>query len=388
VCSVRPISREVTGTISLLYPGKMAYKQRGVRVQRLLFSIVSFFIFYILTFATAFADQLTMKNGDRFTGTVVKTEGADLFFKSEYAGVIKIPFDAVVSITSSAPLSVGTKDGEVLVGTITTSDDKLEIMTTGTGRLLVPKSSVQFIRSKDEQASVEAQIERYRNPSLLDLWNGTVDLGYSLSKGNAETSTVSVSANAARTTKRDKISTYFTSLYASTDTDRVAITTANAIRGGVAYNLDISPKGFVFVSTDLEYDQFQNLDLRFAPAGGFGYHVIRTDPTILDLSGGASLNREFFSTGLKRTSGEILLGQELTHKFSKKTSVHQKLVIYPNVTSGGNYRINFDASAVTSFFKWLGWQFTVSDRFLSSPVAGRRQNDILFTTGFRIIFAR
>ena len=52
-----------------------------------------------------------------------------------------------------------------------------------------------------------------------------------------------------------------------------------------------------------------------------------------------------------------------------------------------NYRVNFDLSAVTAIRKWFGWQFTVSDRFLSNPIAGRKDNDILISTGLRLTFA-
>jgi hypothetical protein len=38
--------------------------------------------------------------------------------------------------------------------------------------------------------------------------------------------------------------------------------------------------------------------------------------------------------------------------------------------------------------RWLSWQLTVSDRFLSNPVFGRQRNDVLYTTGLRLRFAR
>ena len=50
--------------------------------------------------------------------------------------------------------------------------------------------------------------------------------------------------------------------------------------------------------------------------------------------------------------------------------------------------MNFDLSADTALWRWLSWQFTASDRLLSNPVPGRRKNDILFTTGVRLTFAR
>ncbi len=329
-----------------------------------------------------------MKNGDRLSGEILKFDGKNLTVKSEFAGTVTIPWDAVTGVSSGVPLNVGLKDGQVIVGPVATADDKFRISTQAAGPVAVAKESIEFIRSKEEQAAYETEIDRYRNPRIIDLWTGGVDLGFSTSQGNVNTSAINVSANANRETSRDKINVHLTSIYANSDASGMSITTANAMRGGIGYNLNVNSKLFAFGSVDLEFDEFQNLDLRFAPAGGFGYHAWKTARTAFDLQGGASLNREFFATGLERTSGEVLLGQEFNFKMTEKTSFREKFVIFPNVTDTGSYRMNFDASANTALLGWLGWQVALSDRFLSNPVPGRQKNDILLTTGFRITFAK
>jgi len=60
-----------------------------------------------------------MKNGDRLSGAIVKYDGKNLILKSEFAGQVTIPWDAVTAITSSDPLNVGLKDGQMLVGVVT-----------------------------------------------------------------------------------------------------------------------------------------------------------------------------------------------------------------------------------------------------------------------------
>jgi hypothetical protein len=34
----------------------------------------------------------------------------------------------------------------------------------------------------------------------------------------------------------------------------------------------------------------------------------------------------------------------------------------------------------------MAWNITFSDRFISNPAPGRRQNDVLLTTGVRLVF--
>jgi hypothetical protein len=62
--------------------------------------------------------------------------------------------------------------------------------------------------------------------------------------------------------------------------------------------------------------------------------------------------------------------------------------MFNNLSATGQYRVNFDAGATTSLTKWLTWNVALSDRYLSNPVAGRKNNDFLYSTGFGFAFAR
>jgi putative salt-induced outer membrane protein len=342
----------------------------------------------ILLAPALLADQVTLKNGDRLSGSILKYDGKNLVLKSDLAGEVTIPWENVTGVTSTQPLNVTLKDGQRIVGTVTTDGAKFQVATKDTGNVTAARDSVQYIRSEPEQKAYDTDIERYKNPRLVDLWAGTFDLGFAQTQGNTDTKTFTLGANAVRATSRDKITVNYTEIYSSSNASGKNLTTANAKRGGIAYNLDVAPKIFVFGLVSLENDQFQSLDLRFAPAGGAGYHAIKTPNTVLDLSLGASLNNEYFTGGVSHSYGEVLLGEELSHKFTKTFSMHENLVFFPNLSSTGNYRMNFDISAVASIKKWMSFQLSASDRYLSNPLPGRKTNDILFTTGLRFTFAK
>lgn len=335
------------------------------------------------------ADQVTLKNGDKISGTIAKYDGKNLLLKSELAGPVTIPWENVTAIMSAAPLNLVLKDGEVVVGTVTTAaDGKIQIMTRDAGTVTAARDTIVTVRSKDEQAAYDADVDHSRNPRLVDLWTGLLDLSFAQAHGNAETKNFTLNSNATRATSRDKISVYYTQIFASTDTSGKELTTASAKRGGVAYNLNLDKHWFAFGSVDLENDPFQDLDLRFSPAGGGGAHFIKTERTQFDGMLGAALNREFFTTGLNRSSAEVLLGEEITRKLFANSTFHEKLVFYPNVSDSGNYRMNFDTSVSTAIRKWFSWQLSISDRYLSNPVPGLKKNDVLFTTGVRLSFTK
>ena len=91
---------------------------------------------------------------------------------------------------------------------------------------------------------------------------------------------------------------------------------------------------------------------------------------------------------MNRTSAELLVGDDFSHKFSATTHVEQKFDVFTNLSNTGAYRLNFDISAVTALKKWFSWQVTISDRFLSNPVPGRKKNDAIFSTGVRVSFGK
>jgi putative salt-induced outer membrane protein YdiY len=348
------------------------------------------FVLFCLTFtAITLADQVTLKNGDRLSGQIVKSDAKELTLKTEFAGVVTIQWAAIDAINSPGPVYVHLTTGETLTGPVTTTDGNFQVATPTAGTVAVTKDKVKTIQSKDEEAAYEKSVERLSNPSLLDLWTGFVDTGLALARGNSVTTTYNLGMNAARVTPRDKITVYFTSLYSKNKTNGVTVLGADADRGGIRYDVNFAGRNFAFGSTDLEYDKFQNLDLRAVFSGGLGRHVVKTDRTVLDLFGGGDLNKEFFANDVHRTSGEIQTGDQLNYKLSKATQITQSLIFFPNLSSTGAYRMNFDASAITGVKRWLAFHITISDRYLSNPVkTGLKKNDLLLTTGFRITFAR
>ena len=343
-------------------------------------------VFSTLLCFDALADQLILKNGDRLTGTILKSDGENLIMKSEFAGEVKIQWAAVEQLSSDRPLYVLLKDGQVIFGTVTTTTNKIEVQTKEAGIVAITKEAIQLLRSEAEHTAHLAEVERLRNPGLGDLWSGSADAGLSLTKGNADTTTIGVGAQASRTTTTDKTSVYFASLFAKNSTTGDSVTTASSVRGGLRYDFNLSKRVFAFGLSDIEYDKFQDLDLRLVLGGGLGFHATRTERTRLDLFAGGAFNQEYFSTGEKRKSGEVILGEELSYKLSSSTSLAQRAVLYPNLSEIGEFRFSFDTTAVTRLSKSLGWQVTLSDRYISNPISGLKKNDLLLTTGLRVTF--
>ena len=340
----------------------------------------------VLLFASvtlaADVDKVTLKNGDRFSGTIVSGDGKTLLLKTEFAGDVTIEWDAVTAIDSSQVLHLTLKDGKQLSGKVSTTDGKFVV--TGPGAPAAPAE-------KDSIVTVRNDVEHF--------WSGLLDTGLALTSGNSSTLSYTLATTVVRETPRDKLTVYSTYVYANDNSTPPTRTTANYFRGGVRGDLNVSPRVFVFALADFETNQLQHLNLRQVYGGGFGYHVIKNDRTTFDVFGGASYDRDSFGQyfllnpltffpGQTTNSAEIMVGEELHTKIAARTTIGERFVFYPNMSNLGQYRYQFNATSATIIKKWLSWQTTFSDGYLSNPPFGIKSNDLLLSTGLRVVWGK
>jgi putative salt-induced outer membrane protein YdiY len=332
-----------------------------------------------------FADQITLKNGDRLSGTIISSDAKTLGIKTEYADVVTIKWDFVQQIESAQPLYVGTKGGQVIVGPVTTSDSKLAVTTKESGSVAVAKADVTSLRNPEEEKKAEAALDRLQHPHLADLWGGAFDTGVGLVRGNSDSTNFTFGLNAVRAATRDKITLYTNSAFSRSKVNGVTATTAQSIAGGVRYDLNVSDRAFGFGTVDLFNDRFQDLDLRTVIGAGGGYHAVKSNRTTFDLLFGGTFDREFFTT-FNRSSAEVLVGETLTRKFLASSTFNEAVFFYPNMSYTGNYRSTVSLGLVTKLTKLLSWQTSFNDYYISNPPPGKKANDLLFSTGLRLTF--
>ncbi len=346
-----------------------------------------------------FADQVTMKNGDHLTGTVVKSDGKTLVLHTDYAGDVTLDFKAVTQIKTDKDLHITTTDKKTIVGPVNANDGKLEVSTTTSGTVEVPDANVATIRNDSEQTAYDKSL----HPGLAHGWTGGANVGFSVARGNSQTTNLALAINAVHTTVDDKILIYTTAL----DTNNqlaTPSTVADLITGGLRYDRNFGPKEFGFGAADFQSNALQDLDLRAVYTGGLGYHAIKSAHTTLDLLAGANYTHETYSDGTVNTPlttpptyssygvtnkfAALTLGEELMHKAGKSTVITQKFYMYPDLSSGyaGQYRGEFDLGTVTKISKWLGWQNQFTDLYVSNPPSGTKDNDVVFTTGLNFSF--
>jgi putative salt-induced outer membrane protein YdiY len=336
------------------------------------------------------ADQVILDNGDRVTGKITKKDGDSVTISSDLMGAVTIKWAHVKSIATDAPVTVVLTGGKTVEGKLVTSGDQVEV-----AGQTAPLPSVTTVRNAAEQT----KYERFLHPPLYDLWAGYYDLGIAAAAGNSETLSITNALTAARVTNNDKLSIYANQIYAKGEIGNTLGLTAQSLKGGWAYNRNTGKRSFVSFFDDYVNDKFQNLRFRGVFGGGGGFHPVATDRTKLDLAAGFSLDHESYSEAIApvkpgsspamtRNSGEIYWGDDLIFKVNKASSLTQSFRMFNNVSDTGEYRMNFNLGMATKIAKWLSWQITASDNYITDPVPGKKTNDLLISSGIRVTFTQ
>jgi putative salt-induced outer membrane protein YdiY len=336
---------------------------------------------------SARADVVTLKNGDRVTGTLVTIKGGTLQLKSDILGDLSIPMDKVATYTVDKPVAVIIKGKEPVQGT-------LELKPSGDWGLkvngqeqTVSAASVETIMPADTYQKLVVIA-----PKPWEAWKGSASLGESIQHGNQQTNTFTTTINAVRERPeapifQDHTRTNFGFMtllsHASEDDSTI---TSHTFSTNLREDFLFTPDNFVFGMAQLDHISTEGLYLRQTYGGGFGRDVIKKPRTTFSLIGGLTAQHEKFFTGAEDENLFGLVGEKLGEQITKRVRFDQGLNFYPNFTEGGQYR--FDTSATLSIKLFNKFSFTTSaiDLYLSNPPAGNEKNNITFSTGIGYTF--
>jgi putative salt-induced outer membrane protein YdiY len=344
-----------------------------------------FIVLFFLASAnySLFADQIAFKNGDRLTGTILKSDTKNLVIRTPVVGQVTAAWQDIQELSSDQPLYVGLIDGTTLLGRVATRKGSLEI-TTKTGTVEAPKENVAALRNESEQQAFERSLRQ----DFLHGWDGGLDLGLELTRGNSDTKNFRFAFRSTRKVGRDNLTLYAESLYSIDDLPKASPhITANENKGGARFDRDLTSRLFAFANVDFMSDGLQDLNLRSVLGGGVGYHLIKRERTTLDVFGGANFTRENY-VEIQRNLGAGQFGEEFKLKLGKNTSLIQNFAYFPDLTEpGGNSRTNFRLGTTTMIIKWLGWENNLTDSYVTNPPAGKKRNEFVFTSGLQVSFS-
>ena len=225
------------------------------------------------------ADTVTLKNGDRLSGTVVKMEAATLWLETAYAGTLKLPWAEVEQIETDAPVRLKLDDSAVFNTRLQTAAEReLSVQPGGVGAP-APLSLDRIVA-----------INPPRQPDRTVL-SGRAALGGSVARGNTDADTLHLDGElvARNPTQRVTLDGELN------EASQGGVDTVSNWRVGLKADHFLAERIYVYANTRFDHDAQADLDLRSTLGVGVGRQFVERDDLKFSLEGGLSLVHEDYS---------------------------------------------------------------------------------------------
>jgi putative salt-induced outer membrane protein YdiY len=211
---------------------------------------------------TAVADSVTLRNGDRLTGTIVRKENGTLILKTSYAGEVKIKWGEVAALRTDQPVEIQLSDGSHFRARLAGGGEgAAAVEPAAAGRAPnVPFATIAFINPTPEQSGRGVTYKR------------RVNLAANLVRGNTDSGRVYAEGEFVARAKSYRYRFWGQGTRASEDSN----TTESNWRATASYDWFVRQKEFVYGRMSFEQDKFRDLKLRAQVGGGLGYQFLET----------------------------------------------------------------------------------------------------------------
>jgi hypothetical protein len=133
------------------------------------------------------------------------------------------------------------------------------------------------------------------------------------------------------------------------------------------------------------------LDRRGTLLAGPGYRITQSNRSLVTLIGGAAFSRESYygQDVIKNAEGALGIDAQFFKLYSPKVDITSRFVFFPNFTTWGRQRTEFDGQVRLEVLKDFYVTFTLYDSFDTRPPSETAtRNDYGFTTGISWSFRR
>lgn len=216
------------------------------------------------------ADTVTLDNGDRLSGTIMRREHGNLVIKTSYSGEVKVDLKRIHNLQSDKPKTVVLGNERRLYGTVSGDGSAITIQPTD--------KSAPRRQPTDTVSNILPGVVTGRE------WNktGHVNIGWSSSSGNTEVTRLHTDAEIVTQRGKDRYTAGAVINYAR---DQQVESESNAL-AYAKYDRFFSPKRYSYLNVNLEHDKFRDIRVRGVLGFGSGWQTISSKRTHMALEGG------------------------------------------------------------------------------------------------------
>jgi len=335
----------------------------------------------LLAATPAMADVITTSDGSRIVGTVERVSDGKLVILTNIAGRLEIDSSQITGISTDGAVHVAVSSGDTLVGPIEASPDgDTSVVRSTLGDIPIPSSSITQLWPKGAE---NPQIVAIREEARAEIqaakpkWSATLEGGASRTEGNTDTLEGHGRFDVKRVTTDDLLHLYLAGNYNEQNDRR----TTNEYFGGIRYENSITDRWYWYARTELEYDEFERIDLRATAAAGAGYYWLKKPEHELKTGVGVGYRHEAYNGGRTEDSAVIDLGLDYRLDLAPWVQFTHSTVYSPDFLEFNDYRLKLDTALLMPFKddRWA-WKVGMRNDYNSRPQRGLDRLDNTYYT--------
>lgn len=215
-------------------------------------------------------------------------------------------------------------------------------------------------------------------------WTGTAGAGISLTSGNSDTATYTLSFDLTRDTGGPNV-VKTKGLYLRGSQDDRA--TVDRLSLGLRDQYAWSERAYVFGQVDYLRDRFKLIDYLVAPTGGIGYKVLDTEETKFSVDGGLGLVMEKNPDLDVRTNGAVTAGEKLEWRLTGTSTLKQEATALWTIDDFSDGLYSISVGLGTKVSEYLQLSIELIDTFKNRPPTPEtKKNDVAFVTAIAAKF--
>jgi putative salt-induced outer membrane protein YdiY len=326
---------------------------------------VALFVSTLFLFAASLrADEVLLKNGDKITGTVGQVDGGTLNFTSPVLGALKIKLSDIQSYKTDKPANVQLKNGSHFSSPIT-------------------KGDAAQITTADKKTTPVETIKTVNPPP--EVWTGAIVFNGAINRGNTNTETAGLSANAVLRRDDPFFNDRFTVAgdynFGNTGRGSNTTTTTDNLDALFKYDRFFSPKLYGYGTVGYDHDRVAQLNVRVTPGVGVGYQWVETPKLNFNTEAGATYVYEDFDNGRVDQKEDFRLAYHLQDKLNDKVMAFNDVEFLAAFQNPADYLLTADAGIRADLLKNFFAQFKVVYKRNDRPAHGSLKDDLAFLLG-------
>jgi hypothetical protein len=366
-------------------------------------------------------EELTLKNGDRLTGQLLNSTGAEIKFKSDLAGEVTVAWENVKELKTKREFAIVPKDvknardsASVPQGAISIGEKDIVVSAVSATKVgaspaptkaetkpsaptnevaatkEVPSSKVAFIV---DDASYLKEI--HKKIGWRSGWDGHVTTGTAMIFSTQNSYLFQVDTALKRTVPTvswldPKLRTIvdFTLSAGKTTQPGTPETITNIYHVGAERDEYFSPRGYYLQSLSFDHNYSQGLVLQQSYGAGVGATLFKKEDSEWDVTSDLHYESQQFNATADVSELSLhLIGSTVTEAYTQKwgkISFDEKLLADIAFNNASAFSASGTSSVRMPVYKNLAFSVSTIDNFLNNPQVGYKKNSFQLSTGFAL----